>query len=310
MEFCTSFRTHPLPASENNLCMFASHLAHEGLSHQTIKSYLSAVKHLQIEMGLGDPSVASMPVLEHVLRGIKKENAKKIKKSTPRLPITPDILLKLRTVWEQEPSAFDNIMVWAACCTCYFGFLRSGEICAPPGGRDRFDPTTHLCLADISVDSHSNTSVVSVKIKASKTDPFRLGNTVFLGATGTRLCPVNAILAYTAVRGNNPGPLFYFHDKSLLTRDRLVNFVRTGLQKAGLNPEAYAGHSFRIGAATTAHAHGIDDSTIMTLGRWKSNAYQRYVRIPKTDLAKISTSIARPPPSGKVTTFQPMESSQ
>ena len=42
------------------------------------------------------------------------------------------------------------------------------------------------------------TSCIAVKIKASKTDPFRQGVTVYLGATGTNLCLVKAILAYIA----------------------------------------------------------------------------------------------------------------
>jgi hypothetical protein len=59
--------------------------------------------------------------------------------------------------------------------------------------------------------------------------------------------------------------------------------LRAALSKAHLDPDLYTGHSFRIGAATVAHAQGIDDSMIMTLGRWsrKSNAYQRYIKIPQ-----------------------------
>ena len=45
--------------------------------------------------------------------------------------------------------------------------------------------------------------------------------------------------------------------------------VRAVLTEAGLVAKDYAGHSFRIGAATTA---GIQDSLIKTLGRWESAA--------------------------------------
>ena len=48
-----------------------SYLANEGLAHQTIKSYLSAVCHLQISYGHPDPHIGDMPRLEQVLKGIK-----------------------------------------------------------------------------------------------------------------------------------------------------------------------------------------------------------------------------------------------
>ena len=87
-----------------------------------------------------------------------------------------------------------------------------------------------------------------------------------MGASDQSLCPVKALLAYVAVRGQAPGPSFHFKDGQLLTREKLVTNLHAALSEAGLDPKSYAGHSFRIGAATVAHLNGIDDSTIMTLG--------------------------------------------
>ena len=129
---------------------------------------------------------------------------------------------------------------------------------------------------------------------------------IYMGATNTKLCPVKAILAYIAVRGSKPGLLFMFANQQGLTRDKLVSHVRRALTKAGINPDLYAGHSFRIGAATVAHMKGIEDSMIMTLRRWKSNAYQRYVRIPQEHLAQLSCHIATPVPSANLQVFHPL----
>jgi hypothetical protein len=38
-------------------------------------------------------------------------------------------------------------------------------------------------------------------------------------------------------------------------------------------------NSFRIGAATHAAQMGKSDDEIMTMGRWKSDSYKRYIRI-------------------------------
>ena len=142
-----------------------------------------------------------MVKLEHVLRGIKWEGAKKATTSKPRLPMTPTTLEKVKSIWEENPTAFDNIMLWAATCTCHFGFLRSGEVCVPSD--TDFDQSAHLCMSDIAVNSHQDTSTLSIRVKASKTDPFRQGVTIYLGVTGTTICPVKAILAYIAVRGTH-----------------------------------------------------------------------------------------------------------
>ena len=156
-------------------------------------------------------------------------------------------------------------MLWAACCLGYFGFMRSGELVAPADGQ--FDAGQHLTFADVSVDSSTRLSLLAVCIKQSKTDPFRQGTTIFMGKTDTILCPVAAMLAYMALRGSGEGPLFRLQDKQPLTRQRLVAAIHKVLAEAGLQPEQFAGHSFRIGAATTAAACGVPIATIKTLGR-------------------------------------------
>ena len=40
---------------EHTLSMFVTYLARDGLTHQTIKSYLSAIRHYHILAGQGDP---------------------------------------------------------------------------------------------------------------------------------------------------------------------------------------------------------------------------------------------------------------
>ena len=102
-------------------------------------------------------------------------------------------------------------------------------------------------------------------MKASKTDPFRKGVVVYLGKAPGPLCPVAATLHYMVGRGTMGGAFFRFTDGRLLTRDRFVAAVRTALTAAGLDCSQYEGHSFRIGAATTAAANG---QSLPTNKRW------------------------------------------
>ena len=268
--------------------LFIAHLHQAKLAHGTIKSYLAAIRYWQIGRGMGNPGIHSMPQVEYVLKGAKKTTPES---SRRRLPITPTILGALKGRWKQDPNVRNAKMLWAASCLCFFGFLRSGEITCP--SERSFDPLSNLCFSDVTVDNRSNPSWMQVSIKASKTDPFRQGVTLHIGVAGGPLCPVAAVLSYMVARGCAPGPLFTWEDNRYLTRDRFVAGVRSALQEAGYVAQDYAGHSFRIGAATTASQCGIQDSLIKTLGRWESSAYTRYIRTPPDVLRGVAKILGR-----------------
>ena len=198
----------------------------EGLAPGTMKSYLAAVRYEQIRRGLGDPEIYKMPRVEYVIKGAKRAKPGVVRR---RLPITPAILEKLREIWNRSPSARDAKMLWAACCLCFFGFLRSGEVVAPAAAQ--FDPRSHLCFEDVQVDSRESPPLVQVRIKASKTDPFRQGVTLLIGKTNDCLCPVTAVLAYMVTRGSSPGPLFTWEDKRFLTWESFVGAVMAVWQR-------------------------------------------------------------------------------
>ena len=82
-----------------------------------------------------------------------------------------------------------------------------------------------------------------------------------------------------------------FSDASYLTRDQFVREVRRLLTEAGIESSLYSGHSFPIGAATTAAQVGMEAALIQTFGRWKSSAYQLYIKIPQEYLASISLAL-------------------
>jgi hypothetical protein len=173
---------------------------------------------------------------------------------------------------------------------CFFGFLRMGEVVAPSDAA--YDSTTHLSYGDVRVNSKEAPRYLEVRLKCSKTDPFRKGVTVYLGKSGAELCPVGAVLNYMVRRGGSPGPFFTFGDGRALTRERFVAALRRALASAGLDCSAYAGHSFRIGAATTAAQLGIQDSLIQTMGRWQSTAYMLYIRTSRETLCAVARTLA------------------
>ena len=285
--FCQAYNLVPFPATEPVLAAFVAMLYTQGLASGTVKSYLAAVRHAQIAIGQGDPQIGAMPQLEYVLKGLKRRTSGRQQRT--RLPITPAILRQLKEVWSRMPDRHNAAMLWAAATLCFFGFLRMGEAVVPAAG---YDPAVHLSYTDAHVNDRSSPEWMGVRIKASKTDPFRRGITIYIGATGEDLCPVAALLGYMVLRGNREGPMFVFANGDHLTRNRFVTQLRRALSAAGVDCRHYAGHSFRIGAATTASMCGMQDSLIKTLGRWESSAYTVYIRTPPSTLIAVSRTLA------------------
>lgn len=287
MRFCSEFQLAPLPLTEHSLCRFAVFLS-ESVSWGTIRSYLSALRFHQISAGLPDPSMLSFPRLPYILKGIHKGSPDH--QRAKRLPITPQLLRQIHTVWSQGAGSFDKTMLWAACCLGFFGFMRAGEFTHSSPGT----PMDHiLAVSDVEIDSRDNPQVLVVRLRYSKTDPFSAGIHLYLGRTGDILCPVASVLGYLAVRPPNPGPLFIFRDGTPLSRAHLVAQVREALSQTGFNVKNFTGHSFRIGAASTAARAGLNDSLIQTLGRWRSAAFMSYIRTPADELAAVAARLAK-----------------
>ena len=75
-QFCTMYSvSDPLPVSQSLLCAFVSYLANVGLAYTTIKTYVSAIRHLQIARDLPEPRAMPMPKLALVERGIQNARA-------------------------------------------------------------------------------------------------------------------------------------------------------------------------------------------------------------------------------------------
>ena len=133
----------------------------------TVKSYLSTIHHSHIIAGHGDPfTPVSFPRLQYVvLRGIKQPQDN---------PLAPECQAA------QDPWATSaaKAMLRAACCMIVW-IHEGGRVHTHSSNRLRLSPPL-----DVSVDSHSNLSLVMVHLK---TAPFKQGVDIFLGCTDTKL---------------------------------------------------------------------------------------------------------------------------
>ena len=110
--------------------------------------------------------------------------------------------------------------------------MRPGELTIPSA--TSYDEGAHLSFNDVAVDCMHNTRILRVYLKASKTDPFRVGVRVYVGRTGNTLCPVTAVLHYMVARGQGSGPFFKFENGTPLMRIKFVDKVKEALSIAGM----------------------------------------------------------------------------
>lgn len=288
-QFCEQFSLPSNPTSEKTLLLFVTHLATRGLSYATIKVYLAAVRYIHVAAGHHNAfDLQFTPRLHQLLRGIRKESS-----TTPprqRLPITIKLMQKIKHLLTKQPTTYQSTMLWAACCVAFFGFLRVSEFTVP--SQHSYDQLNHLSLADLTLNNRRSPTVVQIHIKHSKTDPFRQGASVFLSKTHKGICPVRAIIDYLIVRGGKEGPLFLWPDGTMLTRKLFASALTNILSQINVPPQLYNTHSFRIGAATSANQAGLSPLQIKVLGRWRSDAYQRYIRTSPTELAKMTRQLS------------------
>ena len=103
-------------------------------------------------------------------------------------------------IWRSldQPIPAGHCMFWAPCTLEYFDFLCATEFTVP--NLPSFSPLIHLTVQDIAVDAPSSPLCMRIKIKASKTDPFRKGSDIHIGLGHYPLCGVQVFQT-----GSSPG---------------------------------------------------------------------------------------------------------
>ncbi|XP_052098932.1 uncharacterized protein LOC127733656 [Mytilus californianus] len=283
------------PISEDILIYFIAHCFKIlSLQYSTIKLYLCGIRYKYVQGNHNDPlqSANNTPLirLDYVLNSVKRLQKTK---NHIRLPITFEILEKIVNCLRKGfCSKFTDLMLRTACIVAFYGFLRCGEFTVSKASQ--FDPDINLCIEDVVF----HTDLVVLKLKQSKTDPFRKGINIQLHKLGQLICPYTILLEYIQIRKefspiNQTDPLFITIDKKPLERQYFLTCIKKVLDICGFNSSHYNGHSFRIGAATSAGKAKIEDHLIKTLGRWSSDSYIRYIRVTPASIKTAQSRLGR-----------------
>ncbi|KAK4698756.1 hypothetical protein P7C70_g7511, partial [Phenoliferia sp. Uapishka_3] len=219
----------------------------------------------------------------------------------PRPPVYTDDLFAVKDGLDRDVrdpgSTLDQgeaDCIWAAATGAFYGMARSGDVTTKKQGL--WEPESDLTVGDVkfyepsaAAPAHVTLSLPFDKVKK------RAGAVLYLvrQATLPRLDPVHAMAAHFETNRLVGEKAFAFSYRATrdsktakagslitLTSSHFTKTINKYLALAGKH--RIWGHSFRIGGATMYLLAGKDIDYIRNIGRWSSNAFDRYWRDIKT----------------------------
>ena len=296
--FCQAHGARFDSPTVEDILLFATDLA-RSRSAATIRVYMAAVRHHLLLNGRCLKPFGS-PQLTAVIRGVERHqrtiaavNMQANRTRPQRQPVGDTDLRTVRSyLLRTNYCEADKAMLWAAISTAYHGLLRVSEYA--PG------PSTTKDAPQIALRTLQRQHVrltpgkATLALNATKTHQFGGAGDVTLHATGTVICPVTALSKYAALAAGRPptAAFFAFADGRPLARENVNECLRLALHRSDITS-----HSLRIGGATTLADKGAPAWEIQAAGRWKSDAFKRYIR-RSAGMPANSPAPHRQPPTG------------
>ena len=219
------------------------------LAPSSISVYHSAVRSLHIDHGFADPMLDT-PRLHRLIRGYQA-----FRSSLQAFTLTNHSPI----IWRDSTLPIRRFLwpsyVLGSVLSCYLSLVLPPSTLA----------STYLFLTT------PLTPLVSFIFTSILPRPITFARAIWAFIQPWLLC------APTMFFGGTPGTLFLTSSSVPLSPSFINQCLRCIFTVAGLG-SSFSSHSFHNGAATSTASVGVLDHLIKTLGRWSSNAYQRYIR--------------------------------
>jgi integrase len=271
-----------LPATPDAIAQYLAHYA-PSLTTSTLQVRLAGLSRWHRDHGFVDPTKA--PIVQQVLKGVRAAH------NAPRRqarPVEFDVLKRVSDWLDEEIIAAGPLAGARADllrrsrdqAMLRLGFwrgFRSDELCRLQFEHVQVDPGVGMTCF----------------IPRTKSDRAVLGQTFECPAL-SRLCPVEAFLAWQSASGLTTGPVFRRVDRwggigrSALAQGSVVPWLRALFREAGVQDASlYTSHSLRRGFANWARDSGWDLKALMDYVGWRdSNSALRYLDNDRSRLAQ------------------------
>ena len=252
--FCNSLNLNSLPASPKTISLFITHLS-KNSKYSTIKRKLAAIK---VSHKLAGQYIdLKNPIISENLISIKKQIGTYQKSKKPIL--IRDLKLIINEI-ESEIDIKIKLRNKSLILVGFSGAFRRSEIIS-------------IEIDDIEFVNEG----VKIFLKKSKTDQTGEGMIKALPYFDNEFyCPVRNLkkwINYLSNTKNKSKKIFDMSDKNVSL------IIKKYVNKIGLNPQIYSGHSLRSGFATSAAENNVEERHIMNMTGHKSNQMvRRYIQ--------------------------------
>jgi hypothetical protein len=239
--------------------------------------YLAAIRAWHIAQGWPPP--LSKDHLNHInwfLRGL--ENIHGAKRKRPLWPPITLVMLRALKATLDRNDPFDAC-IWAMASRAFWGMMRFGEVSVT--SRRAYDGAKHLKHRDASPAQDLNGKpYIWLDLPSAKTARPGETQSVFMVNQGD-VCPLEALRNLARVVPAGPDdPLFSWRDNKgeifPMVKSKALSRINSIL--VAWDWGTTFGHSFRIAGASFFLAQGVNPKIIQLAGRWKSLAYETYIR--------------------------------
>ena len=295
---CETQMEGSFPASDDDILIFAAWLIKRGLSGPSIEVYLSGIRTSHLIRGL-KPVITRTEIVKTVIAGrthIDQLDRRAGLRKT-RLPVTVTMLKLLKE--ELRASSLPNVdtlALWAIASLLFFGGFRPGEILCKNIGS--FDPAFTFLKEDLTEKpikvGNKSINTLQVFLKSEKTDSSERGRIIDVYSSNSSICPVKAVRKYFffSKHTEKDMPTFRLNSGKPITTKLFNSHIKTYLGKHVDSDKRFvSGHSFRSGVATLIGQLGYSDEQLKAVGRWSSDAYLKYLKLPRTKRLEMAQEL-------------------
>ena len=291
-----------LPFDENKTLEFMGWMEARGLKSRLMSTYISGIRAFHIASGFKDPFLRD-PMVKLILKG--QDNWDKIQAKIDgkdeKLPITKSMMKHIKqNLLKASWSKTEKRLFWAVATLAWSGSFRIHELCSR--NAKEFDTQTTLLWKDLSVGElkvgRTLVKTVGVHVKSPKVDRVGAGDNIEVFQLDNFMCPTTALAKYreeTSLKEEPEMPVFRL-DLGLCMTGAEMN-KRLSVLTADVGGLVPGGgvrcHSFRSGVPSEMARAGMDPESIQAVGRWRSDAYKTYVKLPLSRRAEMARSMGR-----------------